>query len=109
MNTREIRYRKSRRENFLEVPPRSGSSSQDLLIREWKKIESYSERVRGLDLFTKFPGGSDGKKSACNAGDLALNPWVGKIPWRREWLLTPVFLAGEFNGQRSHGVKKSRT
>ena len=58
MKTREIRYRKSRRENFLEVPPRSGSSSQDLLIREWKKIESYSERVRGLDLFTKFPGGS---------------------------------------------------
>ena len=29
------------------------------------------------------------------------NPWVGKIPWRREWLLTPVFLPGEFHGQRS--------
>ena len=27
--------------------------------------------------------------------------WVGKIPWRREWLLTPVFLPGEFHGQRS--------
>ena len=25
----------------------------------------------------------------------------GKIPWRREWLLTPVVLPGEFNGQRS--------
>ena len=35
------------------------------------------------------------------------DPWVQKIPWRREWLLTPVFLAGEFNGQRSHGVKES--
>ena len=23
------------------------------------------------------------------------NPWVGKIPWRREWLTTPVFLPGE--------------
>ena len=23
------------------------------------------------------------------------DPWVGKIPWRREWLPTPVFLAGE--------------
>jgi hypothetical protein len=20
------------------------------------------------------------------------NPWVGKIPWRREWLYTPIFL-----------------
>jgi len=29
------------------------------------------------------------------------NPWVGKIPWRREWLLTPVFLPGESHGQRS--------
>ena len=29
------------------------------------------------------------------------DPWIGKIPWRREWLLTPVFLPGEFQGQRS--------
>ena len=29
------------------------------------------------------------------------DPWVGKIPWRREWLPTPVFLPGEFHGQRS--------
>ena len=27
--------------------------------------------------------------------------WVGKIPWRREWLSTSVFLPGEFHGQRS--------
>ena len=26
---------------------------------------------------------------------------VGRIPWRREWLPTPVFLPGEFHGQRS--------
>ena len=32
---------------------------------------------------------------------LKLDPWVGKIPWRREWQLTPVFLPGEFDGQRS--------
>jgi len=29
------------------------------------------------------------------------DPWVGKIPWRREWLPTPLFLLGEFHGQRS--------
>ena len=28
-------------------------------------------------------------------------PWVGKIPWRREWQSTPVFLPREFHGQRS--------
>ena len=27
--------------------------------------------------------------------------WVGKIPWRRAWLPTPVFWPGEFCGQRS--------
>ena len=29
------------------------------------------------------------------------DPWVGKIPWGREWLPTPVFLPGEFHGERS--------
>ena len=30
-----------------------------------------------------------------------VNPWVGTIPWRREWQPTPVFLPGESHGQRS--------
>ena len=30
-----------------------------------------------------------------------LDPWVRKIPWRREWQLTPVSLSGESHGQRS--------
>ena len=29
------------------------------------------------------------------------DPWVWKIPWRREWLPTLIFLPGEFHGQRS--------
>ena len=42
------------------------------------------------------------------------DPWVGKIPWRREWLPTPLFLPGESQGQRSlaatvHGVAESET
>jgi len=32
---------------------------------------------------------------------MGFNPWLEKIPWRREWLPTPVFLPGEFRGQRS--------
>ena len=47
-----------------------------------------------------FPGDSDGKESACNAGDLGLSR-VEKIPWGREWMPTPVFLPEEFHGQRS--------
>ena len=48
-----------------------------------------------------FPGPSDGKESDCNAIRLRFNPWAGKVPWRREWLPTPVFLSREFHGQRS--------
>ena len=29
------------------------------------------------------------------------HPWVRKIPWRRAWQPTPVFLPGESHGQRS--------
>ena len=34
-------------------------------------------------------------------GRPGFDPWVGKIPWRREWQPTPVFLPGESYGQRS--------
>ena len=47
-----------------------------------------------------FLGGSDGKESACNAGHPGLIPGLGRFPWRKEWLPTPVFLPGEFHGQR---------
>ena len=45
--------------------------------------------------------GLNSKESACNAGDPRFNPWVGKIPWRRQWQPTPVLLPGESHGQRS--------
>ena len=32
---------------------------------------------------------------------IEFNPWVRKIPWRRAWQPTPVFLLGEPHGQRS--------
>ena len=42
------------------------------------------------------------KNSPANAGDSGLIPrGVGKIPWRRKWQLTPVFLPGKSHGERS--------
>ena len=60
-----------------------------------------------------FLGGSDGKESACNAGDLSSIPGLGRFPWRMAWQPTPVFLPGESHGQRSlaghivHGISKN--
>ena len=53
-----------------------------------------------LPSFLVFPGGSDGTGLAHNANS-GFHPWVGKIPWRRAWQPTPVFLPGESEGQRS--------
>ena len=50
------------------------------------------------------------KESACNAGDLGLIPWLGRSPWRRERLATPVFWPGEFHGLYGpRGRKESDT
>ena len=48
-----------------------------------------------------FPGGSDNKKIFLQCGRPGFDPWIQKIPWRRGWLPTPVFLPGELHGQRS--------
>ena len=54
-----------------------------------------------------FPGGSVDKESACNVGDPGLIPQPGKIPWRREWQPTSVFLPGEFDRQEEPGGLQS--
>ena len=47
-----------------------------------------------------FPGGSDGKESACNVGDLGSIHGLGRSPL--EGMAThSIFLPGEFHGQRS--------
>ena len=50
------------------------------------------------------------KNSPANAGDLrdvSSIPGLGRFPWKRTWQPTPVFLPGEFHGQRSPGGPQS--
>ena len=42
-----------------------------------------------------------GKESACQCRRRGFDPWLRKIPWRRKWQPTPVFLPGKSRGQRS--------
>jgi len=54
-----------------------------------------------------IPGGTSGKEPACQCRRherSGFDPWVGKIPWRRAWQLTSVFLPGKSHGQRSLGA-----
>ena len=52
----------------------------------------------GMKIFGKLQdtGGSADKEPACSAGDLCSIPGLGRLPWRRAWHSTPVFLPGEF-------------
>ena len=61
---------------------------------------SLQFKVLYFTIYMGFPGGSDCKESTCSAGEPDLIP-DREIPWRREWLPTPVFLPGESHGQRS--------
>ena len=36
-----------------------------------------------------------------HCGRPEFDPWVRKIPWRRKWQPTPVFLSGKSHGQRT--------
>ena len=49
-----------------------------------------------------FPGGTSGKEPTCQCKiDLGFDPRVGKIPGRRAWQPTSLFLPGESYGERS--------
>ena len=61
-----------------------------------------------------FPGGAVVKNPPVNAGDAGDVGWIlRKIPWKKKWQPTLVFLPGEFHGERSlagytvHGVTDS--
>ena len=81
-------------------------------FRFHKQVRSYRICL-SLSNFTKVPLESIHtisrlvKDSACNVRS-GFDPWVGKIPWRRERFPTPVFWPGEFHGLYSpQGRKES--
>ena len=48
-----------------------------------------------------LPWWCSGKESASQCSRHRVNPWIGKIPWRRKWQPTPVHLPGKCHGLRS--------
>ena len=69
--------------------------------REFSWIESNSQYDEATveSLPSKPPGGPRWICLQCRRP--RFSPWVGKIPWRREWQPHSKFLPGEFHGQRS--------
>jgi len=92
----------------------TGSSAQ-YYVAAWMGGGFGGEWIHGQG----FPHGSVVKHLPANIGNLQETRVLSlgnrrKIPWRRKWQPTPVFLPGKFHGQRNlevtiHGVVKSRT
>ena len=61
------------------------------------------EKFKGLVICVRVCGcGCEHAYHACRRHQRpGFDPWVRKIPWRRKWQPIPVFLLGEFYGQRS--------
>ena len=69
-----------------------------MVARLWKLSDHHHTRILGLHRWCS------GKEPACldrKLKRLSFYPWLGKIPWRREWQPAPVFLPGESHGQRN--------
>ena len=54
---------------------------------------------KGTESSHRLPWWLTGTES-CQHRRRGFDPWVEKIPWRREYQPTPVFLPGKFHGQR---------
>ena len=87
--------------------PGAAENIEDML--EWAG-EAVRERTLLRGRSKVLPGGASGEEPICqcwNHRRLRFDPWVGKIPWRRAWQPTPIFLPGESHGQRSLASYKS--
>ena len=70
----------------------------------------YGLRHLFMMTYTMIPRWHGGKESICQCRRCKrckFNPWLRRIPWRRKWQFTPVFLPGKFHGQRSLGGQQS--
>ena len=77
------------------------------MCEEWRRIRAKTREARckivrpcvgwGFIPSVGFPDGSVVK----NLAAIAFGPWVRKIPWKRKWQPTTVFLPEKFHGQRS--------
>ena len=98
---------------FRESDVQQNNPQQQIYVVSHVWAVSTQENVFLKGLWD-FPGDSDGKESSCSVETQVQSLGAKKIPWRREWLPTPVFFPGESmdRGARQatiRGVPKSWT
>ena len=61
----------------------------------------FTPKTTSMYLLIGFCWWLRGKKPACKCSRCRFLPWVRKIPWRKKWQPTPVFLPRKSHGKRS--------
>ena len=81
--------------------------------KSWTRLTDWTQLI-----WWRFTDCASGKEPACQCRRHkrhGFHPWVGKIPWRRAWQPTPIFLPEESHGESSltgyivHGVAQCWT
>ena len=70
----------------------------DRRSRRTQRYNNINLNNRTSNISFRFPGWFSGKESACQCRRHRLDPWVGKMPWRRKWQSPPAFLSGKCHG-----------
>ena len=68
---------------------------------ERRKRQAVDCKKISVNPILRLPWGLRWQRIHLQCGRLRFDPWVGKIPWRKAWQPTLVFLPGESHGQRS--------
>ena len=76
------------------------------ITRSWTQLSAWAELnwLKPCQSLLGLPGSTSGKESTCQYRRhrrCEFHLWVRKIPWRRKWQPTPVFLPREFHWQKS--------
>ena len=84
------------KDQILWPPDECYSTSERDFCLQSLPLENFPHNTEGIaPLLWGFPGASDGRESHLRCRIPGFYPWVGKIPWRRTWQPTPVFLPGD--------------
>ena len=89
------------RASFLTESYQAESCLIDCIKYDHKIMNLLNKCIRTCNPNVGLPWWHSGKRICLQYRRLMFDPWVGKIPWRRKWQCTPVFLPEKFQAQRS--------
>ena len=83
---------------------RNGWSKPNLMTMNWNHLLAQCLLFQCPQYPWELPQGCSGKEFTCQCRRCKrrkVNPWIGEIPWSRQWQPTPESRLEKFHGQRS--------